>query len=90
MVKSKSDDFMYKLYSFIAAMQAEKQRSPSLSELINAGFATSTSVIRHYLVILEQRGLIERDPYVARGIRVVAEWPGPQRCESEQIQKENQ
>lgn len=40
------------------------------------GFATSTSVIRYYLTLMQEFGMIERDPKISRGIRLIprADW----------------
>jgi SOS-response transcriptional repressor LexA len=70
-VKSRDKIFLESIYAFIETMQAEQQRSPTIREMMEAGFTTSSSVMRFYLDAMEARGMIRRDPGISRGIRII-------------------
>jgi len=50
------------------AIKKSKPLTPTIRELMKATGITSSSVVRYYLDKLEEAGLIERVPRVARGI----------------------
>lgn len=59
-----------KVYDYIQKYIESNGYSPSLRDM-SKKFKTSTSAINHSLGILEGRGLIKRDPVIARSIRLV-------------------
>jgi len=70
-VKSRDKIFLESIYAFIETMQEEQQGSPTIREMMEAGFTTSSSVMRFYLDAMEARGMIRRVPGKSRGIRII-------------------
>ena len=58
------------LWRWMEAYFKEHQRHASNRELVDAGFASSTSVIRFYFDHMALFGMLERDPGIARGLRL--------------------
>lgn len=46
------------------------QRAPTMREIVNHTDVTSTSVASYYIDLLVEEGKLERDPVLARAIRV--------------------
>lgn len=59
------------LLDAIEDYQAEHGYSPTIRELLPLAGTTSTSVANYYLGRLERLGLIEREPRISRGIRLL-------------------
>ncbi len=60
------------VYDYIIYHKQEHDgNSPTIRELCNATEITSTMIMRNYIGYLVEDGLLERDPEVSRGIRVV-------------------
>ena len=55
----------------IQAFWAEEGFSPSIRDVMDATGITSTSVVRYHLLKLEQAGVIERTPGVARSYVII-------------------
>jgi len=55
------------IFDFIGNYIQEHGYAPNVREIAEVGFIHRSYVIR-YLVILEEMGLIRRDPRIARGI----------------------
>jgi SOS-response transcriptional repressor LexA len=60
-----------KIYDYLEQKIKTDQRPPSNREMLEAGFASSTSVIRHYYHLMQRLGMIHLDYAVARGVRIV-------------------
>lgn len=44
---------------------------PSSLEMVEAGFGSSTSVVHYFFLRMEQEGMMEITPRIARGIRLL-------------------
>jgi SOS-response transcriptional repressor LexA len=44
---------------------------PSIQDMVDVGVSPSTSVVRYYFLRMEQEGMMEITPRVARGIRLL-------------------
>jgi repressor LexA len=62
-----------KILEFIRQFIAENRFPPSIREIGEQVGITSTSVVKYNLDVLERKELIERDPDISRGIRVVGD-----------------
>lgn len=61
------DETTQAVFDFIGDYVNQHGYAPSVREIANSCFVSRSNVIR-YLVILEEIGLIRRDPRIARGI----------------------
>jgi len=59
------------LYAWMKAYFEKNQRHASNSEVVEAGFAKTSSHVRYLFAAMEERGMMERDPHVARGVRLL-------------------
>lgn len=59
-----------KVLDFIAAAIDDKGYAPSIRDIGRALGMSSTNGVRYHLSVLIRGGWIERDPIVARGMRV--------------------
>lgn len=59
------------MYDHIEAFKKVHEYAPSNRELVEAGFASSTSVIRHYLEKMEDFGMLTVTPKISRGIKLI-------------------
>lgn len=64
------EDMLRRIYEFLDDFDADRGFCPSHREIADACFISRSSVTR-YLDLLEARGLLEREPGTARGIRIV-------------------
>jgi repressor LexA len=69
--KKEPTDKQVRLYNFIQRYEGEHGYAPSYREMQNQVGFSSTSVVNYNLAKLETLSLIERDPNVARGLRVI-------------------
>lgn len=60
-----------KMWMFMGNYRAQHGYAPSNREMVDAGFATSTSVVRFYYKHMEALNMIERDETIARAIRLL-------------------
>ena len=65
-----------KVFTFIKKYVEDRGRPPTVREIGEGTGVNSTSLVSYYLKWLEQRGLIERDSAVSRGIRLTSEAAG--------------
>lgn len=63
--------FLISIYRYMQSYLEKKQRYPTNREMVEAGFATSTSVIRYYYKKMGELGMLERDFGVSRGVRLL-------------------
>jgi repressor LexA len=61
------------ILDFIGSYQGTHQRPPTMREIADASGLKAVSAVYAQLGYLEDMGLIERDPRVSRGIRLVEE-----------------
>jgi len=65
-----------KMLKFIGEFIADHHFPPTIREIGTKVGIPSTSVVKYNLDILQRRGLIDRDPDISRGIRLVEEMVG--------------
>lgn len=58
------------MYEFMEKYIKENQYPPTNREMVDHGFAKSTSVIRFYYGRMEEYGMIQYIPGISRGIRM--------------------
>ncbi len=63
-----------KILEFLQSFIQEHRFPPTIREIGEQVGISSTSVVKYNLDILEQRGLIERNRAISRGIRLVEQW----------------
>lgn len=59
------------IYTFVEEYLKHHQRPPTLREIMTELRISSTSVVSRQLQIMEDEGMIIRDPFTARGIRLL-------------------
>lgn len=59
-----------RVYEFIEEYIQTNKFPPSNREMVDAGLASSTSVLRYYYERMEKYGMIEIIPKIARGMRI--------------------
>jgi repressor LexA len=59
-----------RVYDLIVSSLQRNGRPPTMREIGSALGITSTNGVRYFLEVLEERGYIERDPGLSRGIRL--------------------
>jgi SOS-response transcriptional repressor LexA len=59
------------LYAWMKAYFDRNQRHATNAEIVEAGFAKTSSHVRYLFTAMEERSMMARDPYVARGIRLL-------------------
>lgn len=59
------------VFAYIQKFHAERGYAPTIREIAESTGYKSTSLVVFYLSKLESAGLIERDPEIARGMRIV-------------------
>jgi len=64
-------EYLLKMYAFMQEYFKKNQRHVAISELVDAGFATSTSVVRYYFERMEEFGMIERTFGISRGVKIL-------------------
>ena len=64
-------EFLIEIYLFMQEYLSKHQRPPNNREMVSAGFASSTSVIRYYYGRMRDFSMLEIDDHVARGIRLL-------------------
>jgi repressor LexA len=62
-----------KIMEFLRAFISENRFPPTIRQIGEDVGITSTSVVKYNLDVLERKNLIERDPEISRGIRLVAD-----------------
>ena len=67
---------MVRMYEYLERYHQDTQRFPSNREVMQAGFASSTSVVRYYYNKMICYGMLTVDHGIARGIRLIKreEW----------------
>lgn len=65
--KQAHEEELYRVYDFVRAYIEQRNRPPTQREIADGTFL-SRSVIIRYLDILAERGLIDREIGIARGI----------------------
>jgi repressor LexA len=63
------------ILEFIREFTVNSKYPPTIREIGKSVGISSTSVVNYNLNILERKGLIERDPEISRGIKLVGENP---------------
>lgn len=58
------------MYRYMQEYFRTNQRFPTNREMVERGFATSTSVIRFYYDHMERFHMLSRDPMIARGLHL--------------------
>ena len=61
----------YRMLGFIAVWRQEHSYGPSVRDLQRVGGYSSLSVVHYHLAALERKGMIKRDPGIARSISIV-------------------
>ena len=59
------------MYQFLHDHQKRLGYPPTITEMVNNGFASSTSVIRYYLTKMQDLGMIKRPPNSRRAITII-------------------
>jgi SOS-response transcriptional repressor LexA len=62
---------LLELYQWMKAYFDRYQRHASNAEIVEAGFAKTGSHVRYLFTAMEERGMMERDPHIARGVRLL-------------------
>lgn len=62
---------LLKIYRYIARFRETHGYPPSILEMVDAGFASSTSILHYFLRRMVEEGMIEITPRVSRGIRLI-------------------
>lgn len=65
------NDKQIRILEVLKRFQDKVGYPPSIREIKDKADISSTSVVNYYLVQLEEKGFIERDQHVSRGIRLV-------------------
>ncbi len=71
---------------YLRSFIAEHGYAPSMTEIGDHFGIRSKNAVNDHLVALEKKGLIEREPFKSRAIRIVGE--GLERYTTEQLQQE--
>jgi repressor LexA len=58
-----------KIVEFIEEYRKNRYYSPSYREIRDGCDISSTSVVAYHLAVLEEEGVIERDPFIPRSVR---------------------
>lgn len=61
------------MLDFIRAYSSERGRPPTLREIGDAVGISSTNGVRYHLEVLKRAGLLEQDPMVSRGLRLLVQ-----------------
>ena len=59
------------MYRWMQEYERIQRYAPAIRELCDAGFSTSTSVVRYYILRMVDLNMLERDFGVSRGIRLL-------------------
>jgi repressor LexA len=63
----------HKILAFVGEYSDEHGYPPSIREIAKAAKISSTSVVDYHLKALQQKGYLERDPSVSRGMRLTGQ-----------------
>jgi SOS-response transcriptional repressor LexA len=63
---------LVRMHHWINKYKREHGYPPAIQELVDAGFAASTSVITYYFDRMQSLGMMERDFNIPRGIRLLS------------------